>query len=90
MTFTDVPFVSITWTSWFTGAKGAVSRTNITLKIEDFLQLSHLHRETGNSIDCYGAILMLFYCIGSILSGKILRIIMGCSSSSFLQLAGCT
>ena len=27
VTFTDVPFVSITWTSWFTGAKGAVSRT---------------------------------------------------------------
>ena len=27
VTFTVVPFVSITWTSWFTGAKGAVSRT---------------------------------------------------------------
>ena len=27
VTFADVPFVPITWTSWFTGAKGAVSRT---------------------------------------------------------------
>ena len=80
VTFTDVPFVSITWTSWFTGAKGAVSRTKDNS--ENRRLFSHLHRETGNSIDCYGAILMLFYCIGSILSGEILRIIICCISSS--------
>ena len=86
VTFTVVPFVSITWMSWFTGAKGAVSRTeDNTQNRRLFITYSHLHRETGNSIVCYGAILMLFYCVGSILSGKILRIIMGCSSSSSMS-----
>ena len=58
VTFTDVPFVSIRWTSWFTGAKGAVSRTKDNTENR---RLYNLAIYTGKP-EIRSIAMVLFYC----------------------------
>ena len=58
VTFTDVPFVSITWTSWFTGAKGAVSRIKdntesaTTIKFGNLFLITYFENVCKSDLPC--------------------------------------